>query len=174
MRSSGLAIAGLEDVVVDRFVDQPDLLRVDLQITVDLTTQAVGVDDDRFRQPGRALVVQAAVGPSAHAERGRSRECVHGLHVDHQRPRGVHQRCEAGVEHVDVAEGEAERSEEVLTRRSQDSMLVRPREGDVTNGLPVVGVNAPCGGAEHQVELFAREQAICHLGHHARPEPVST
>ena len=57
----GLAVTGLEGLVVDCFVDQLDLVRVNLQITIDFAAQAVGVDDDRLREPGRALVVRSAI-----------------------------------------------------------------------------------------------------------------
>ena len=57
-----LAVTRLEDVVVDRFVDQADLLWVDLQMLVDLGPQTVGVHDDRVREADRALVVETAIG----------------------------------------------------------------------------------------------------------------
>ena len=69
MRARSVAVSWLEDVVVDRLVNQADLSRVDLQILVDLGAQAVGVDDDRVGEPDRTLVVQTAVGPRTDAQR---------------------------------------------------------------------------------------------------------
>ncbi len=75
--------------------------------------------------------------------------------------------------HIDMTEGKANRSEDVLARRSQESMFIRPGKGDATDGLPIVSVKASGRGTEHQVEFFARLEAIGHLGHHSCPEPVS-
>ena len=40
-RPSSVSIPGLEDVVVDRFWNQPDLVRIDFQILIDLASKAV-------------------------------------------------------------------------------------------------------------------------------------
>ena len=77
-------VTWLEDVVVDCFVDEADLLWIDLEILVYLGTQAVGVDDDRVRQADRALIVQPTLGPRREGDGFRSRVCMHRLHVDHK------------------------------------------------------------------------------------------
>ena len=68
MGASGVAVAWFEDVVVDRLVDQADLPRVDLEILVDLGTQAVGIDDDRVSDADGTLVVQTAIGSRTDAD----------------------------------------------------------------------------------------------------------
>ena len=76
MDASGVTVPWFEDVVVDRFVDQADLPRVDLEMVVDLGTQAVGIDNDRVSEADRALVVQTAVGARTNAHCLRNGERV--------------------------------------------------------------------------------------------------
>ena len=82
--ASRVAITWFEDVVVDRFVNQADLPGVDLEIVVDLGTQAVGIHDDRVSDTDRTLVIQTAVRARTDADRLRNGERVHCLHVDDQ------------------------------------------------------------------------------------------
>ena len=82
---------------------------------------------------------------------------MHGLHMDDERPRGVHHRGDGGTQQIDVAQRESNRRIDMLTRRSQDAMLVRPWIGDVTNGTPMVWEIASGRGTQHQVELFTRQ-----------------
>src|SRR3974390_446049 len=67
MGSGGVTVTGFEHGVIDRLGDQPHLPRIHLEESVDLPSQAVGVDDDHARQSGRALVVKPAIGPDARA-----------------------------------------------------------------------------------------------------------
>ncbi len=159
--------------MINRFVNQSDLLLVHFQVTVDLFAQAVGIDNNGFSEPSRSLVVQSAIGPDSWADRARRRKCVHGLHVDDQRPRGVQYGSDVRVQHVDMTERESNRREEVLARRPQQPMFIRPGKRDAADSLSIVAVESSGRGTEHQVEFFARVKATSHLGHHSRPEPMS-
>ena len=66
-------IARPEQVVVDRLVDQPELARIDVQVLLDLGAQALGVDDDRVRDPRGARIVHPAVSTRQRARWHRAR-----------------------------------------------------------------------------------------------------
>ena len=51
-------------------------------------------------------------------------------------------------------------------------MLVGVREGEVADGVAVVGEVLPHRRAHHQVEFLTREESIGHGGHDAGPAPV--
>ena len=105
-----VGVARLEQVVVDRLVDQLELAVVDLQVPLDLRPQALGVDDDGLGDRCRARVAQPAVGPGQRCDRLGRGERVHRLHVDDDRPRRVHRRRHQGVEDVDAAERQPHRA----------------------------------------------------------------
>ena len=64
--------------------------------------------------------------------------------------------------------------DEVFARRPQDPMLVRPGEGEATNGIPVVREIVPRRRAQHQVQFFTGEQSVGHCRHDPRPAPMGS
>ena len=66
-------VARREQLVVHRLVDQLELAVIDVEMLPDLRAQAVGVDDDRIREPSGARVVHPAVCPGRWADRFRER-----------------------------------------------------------------------------------------------------
>ena len=61
MGAGQVDVAWLEEVVVDGLVDEPELGWVDVEVAQDLRAQALGVDDDRVREPDGAGVVHLPV-----------------------------------------------------------------------------------------------------------------
>ena len=150
------SIARFEHIVVDGLWNQPHLRGIYFQVLVDLAPKAVGIDDDGSGEPRRTLIGQPPIRSSPRAECCRCRKCVHGLDMNHQAPRGVEERGDTGVQHVDVAQRKSQRSEDMLAGRAQDPAFVGPRIRDVADGVSVVGMDSSRLRAEDQMEFFLR------------------
>ena len=109
MSSGGVGVAQLEQVMVDRLVDQLQFGGLDIEVLEDLRPQAFGVDDYGVGDADRPRVAQAPVGANRGRNRIRRGEGVHGFHVHDQGPCRVHHRRHQCVEDVYVIEGQAER-----------------------------------------------------------------
>jgi len=47
--------------VIDRLIDKPQLAVINLEVPFYLGAQALGVDDDRVRQPSRSRVIKLSI-----------------------------------------------------------------------------------------------------------------
>ena len=156
--SPGLvAVAGPEQLVVDRLGDEAQLGRVDVQVVHDLPPQALRVDDDRVRDLGRARVAHPPVQrarragwPAASVYACRVLKCTtkDGAGPDDRR----HQRAQD----VDLRQRKAHRRVEVLGQGALRRALVRPGEGDVVDVRPVALVHRTRLRADQQVEFLVR------------------
>ncbi len=165
-------VARAEQVVVDGLGDEPELSRVHVEVLLDLGAQALGVDDDGVRHLRRPGVADPPVQPGCRADRLGSGERVHRLEVRDERRRGLDQWRDQGAEHVDPADGKTHRRVHMLAERPQVPALVRPREGDVPDPVPVAPMSGLGPAADHEVQLLALGEELHHLGDDPRPEPV--
>ena len=115
----GSRVAGLEQLVVDRLVDQLELAVIDLEVLADLGAQALGVDDDRIRSPRGPGITELTVG----AGQGRIASGVVNACIVFMWITSDHEMFTTGaisvLKHIDAAERQPERRIEVLAERAR-------------------------------------------------------